>query len=116
MRIDLKNMTIALSWEYKPSTLKLALVDTICKISLVQKDGPQKEVIRGVASCSLTDSYRKETGRKLSFQRAVLTKVPDPDQKMGWRYFFEEEDRKRIYRAYFTSRKLEVPKELELVS
>jgi hypothetical protein len=110
MRVQIGDKTLVISWMYVKSEIKLASMDTICKISEVQADGSLAEMTRGIASCSLTDQFRKEPGRKLSLQRAVLTKIPNEYGK--WNYLFLEEDRVKIYQQYFQSRGAEMPKEL----
>lgn len=113
MRVSIGNKTFIIGWRYQPSEEALATTDTVCTISEVQTDGTLKAVVQSVASCSITDNFKKETGRKLSLQRAVNTKVPDPavDEKK-WQYIFVEEDRVRIWQEFFKSRGLELPKEL----
>jgi|WetSurSiteA1Bulk_404760.scaffolds.fasta_scaffold167527_2 hypothetical protein len=77
---------------------------TECIISEIKADGKHEPFVQANARCSAVDQYNKNTGRKLSLQRALLTRVPNEQNPAEWLPVFVREDRLSIWNEYFKMR------------
>jgi len=79
---------------------------TECYIYEILSDIEKRLLIQGKAECSNRDRFSKNTGRKLSLERALLTRVPPqiPTQGKEWGSVFTKEDRKTVWQEYFKMR------------
>ncbi len=77
---------------------------TECFIYEYQADGTKQLIIKGHADCSHKDQYDKNLGRKLSLERALLTRVPDQSTPKVWNPVFDHESRKAVWAEYFRMR------------
>lgn len=77
---------------------------TECIVSEMKDDGTRAAFVQANARCSAKDQYNKNTGRKLSLQRALLTRVPDAQNPKEWVPIFVKEDRQAVWSEYFKMR------------
>lgn len=102
MRVTLGNKTYIVSWKYVRE--EGLTQTTICTISEVTPDNTLAEVARGSVGCHHSDTFNKNSGRKLSLERAILQHTPDPAGNGQWLTFFAKPDRKTIWEKYFEMR------------
>jgi len=63
--------------------------ETLCLIERKEPGQlPERPVVQGMAYCSLSDSFNRETGRKLSLTRA-LHLFPPEFRTAAWRAYLE---------------------------
>ena len=77
---------------------------TTCLVSELKDGGEKNLLVQADAQCSVRDQYSKNIGRKISLQRAILTKVPDGVNPKNWVSLFLKEDRQKIWEEYFKMR------------
>jgi hypothetical protein len=82
---------------------------TSCLISEVSEDGTRFLIVQGNAECSIKDQFNKNTGRKLSLSRALLTQVPTVFEPTSinpqkWEPVFSRAERILFWEGYFKMR------------
>ena len=107
MIVKLDSKKYSITWRHLQDQNGIAGL-TYCIISeLGEERGMRKQIVQGMSRCSLKDHYCKNSGRKLSLQRALLTRVPPEgaiERKDGWHPVFEKEQRQLVWSEYFRMR------------
>ena len=102
MKVLLGSKKFTVGWKHtEPEAL---IRSTFCLIQEVLPDNTLKVISQGEAHCSFFDCYNRNTGRKLSLERALLAEAPDPVNPKNWLPLFVKEDRSSVWQEYFKMR------------
>jgi hypothetical protein len=104
MKVQLGSKTYSICWHHvRDNEVNQATECTIAEVI----DGKRAEelIATGTAHCSFLDCYDKNTGRKISLERALLNHIPDPiNPAAPWIPLFSKEDRVLVWETYFKMR------------
>jgi hypothetical protein len=112
MKVKIGDKQFIIGWQYTFEDVvlgggKLSYVPrTTCTISEIQADNTLYQVAQATVGAHSSDLFSKNSGRKLSLERAMTQMVPGrlPANPLTWVPLFHKEDRTHIWQEYFKMR------------
>jgi hypothetical protein len=104
MIIHLGDRKYHITWQHVMPNAPHSMGWTTCYIHELLPNGIHRALVQADARCSGKDNYSKNTGRKISLERALLTKVPDWNGSGKWIPLFMKDERKAVWNEYFRMR------------